>query len=205
MKNSRFHYVIRDRIARTSWLLCRFRDEVKAVAAIEFAFLAPLMLLLYVGTVEISAALSANRKLSRASSTLGDLMTQVECITNNNLADMVNIIDDIMYPFDTTVKVAVAGVQVTGSNVTVDWSHAFNGAVKPAVGSNYVIPDKIKTDGNFLVAVKMNMSYYPAVGWFSVKSDKPHELGKTNTAINMEEEIFLRPRVGAEVQVSSTC
>lgn len=205
MSISRITQSIRDRYAYTTWQLARFRDEIKGVAAIEFAFLAPLMLLLYVGTVEISAALSANRKLSRASSTMGDLMTQVDCITHNNLDDMVNIIDDIMYPFDNTVKIAVSGVEVNGSNVTVQWSKAYNGATKPGVGSPYVIPDKIKTDGNFLVAVKMDMAYYPAVGWFSVEKDKPHELGKDMSAINMSEEIFLRPRVGADVDLKSSC
>lgn len=205
MENSRILNSLRDRYVCATWQLARFRDEIKGVAAIEFAFLAPLMLLLYVGTVEISAALSANRKLSRASSTVGDLMTQVECITHNNLDDMVNIIDDIMYPFDNTVKVTMTGVQVSGSNVTVVWSKAYNGAVKPGVGTPYVIPNKIKTDGNFLVAVKMDMAYYPAVGWFSVEKDSPHELGRDVSAINMSEEIFLRPRVGADVDLQNSC
>jgi len=203
MSYAKLKHIVRDHAGRASYLAMRFRDEVKAVAAVEFAFLAPLMLLLYVGTIEISSAVSANRKLSRAASTLGDLLTQVECVSDATLADMVHIIDDIMYPYDNTVSISIAGILVDDDDVTVEWSRAFSTA-PVAVGSPYVIPDKIKTDGNFLIAVRMNMSYYPAVGWFS--SPKAGVLEKDNSAIHMDEEMFLRPRIGAEVRVqSSSC
>lgn len=193
-------HLVRDYAGRTSYLVTRFRDEVKAVAAVEFAFLAPLMILLYVGTIEISSAVSANRKLSRAASTLGDLLTQVECVSDNTLSDMVQVIDDIMYPYDNTIGIAIAGVLVDEDDVTVEWSRAFN-ETAASVGSPYTIPDKIKTDGNFLVAVKMSTAYYPMIGWFN--SPKAGQLTKDTSAINMEEEMFLRPRIGSEIVVQS--
>ncbi|WP_075995394.1 TadE/TadG family type IV pilus assembly protein [Salaquimonas pukyongi] len=89
-----------------------FRDDIKGVAAIEFAFIAPLMLLLYVGTIEISGALSANRKLSRVSSTLGDLLTQAECFTDPVLNDIIKIADDIMYPYSNSLKIRLTGILI---------------------------------------------------------------------------------------------
>ena len=200
MSNSKFKQIVRDHYGRASYLVSRFRDEAKGVAAIEFAFLAPLMLLLYVGTIEISSAVSANRKLSRASSTLGDLLTQVECVSDNTLTDMINIIDDIMYPYDNTVSTSIAGILVKGSKAEVQWARAF-GTSPVANGSAYTVPAKIKTDGNFLVAVKMTMAYTPTIGWFT--SPSAGKLEKTNTAINMDEEIFLRPRIGSQMTVQA--
>ncbi len=200
MSSLKLKNMIRDYYGRASYLVSRFRDEAKGVAAIEFAFLAPLMLLLYVGTIEISSAVSANRKLSRASSTLGDLLTQVECVSDNTLSDMVKIIDDIMYPYENSVGISIAGILVKGTKAEVQWSRAF-GSTAAANGSAYTVPSKIKTDGNFLVAVKMDMQYTPTVGWLS--SPSAGKLEKSTAAIDMEEEIFLRPRIGSQMTVQS--
>lgn len=180
----------------------RFRDEVKGVAAIEFAFLAPLMLLMYVGTIEISSAMAANRKLSRVSSTIGDLLTQTDCFTDATITDIMKIADDIMYPYDDTLQIRVTGVLVDSGTAEVQWSRA-EGTTPAATGSAYAVPNRIKIDGNFLVAAKINMSYQPTIGWLTY--DSAGDLSSSKTAIDMEEELFLRPRVGDAVEIKSSC
>lgn len=65
-----------------------FRRNKDGVAAIEFAFIAPAMLFMYFGLLEISMAMTADRAVSHSTSVAGDLATQVATI---NKADMENI------------------------------------------------------------------------------------------------------------------
>ena len=202
MKTASFKDNMKARLESLRLAVSAFRDDIKGVAAIEFAFIAPLMLLLYVGTIEISGALSANRKLSRVSSTLGDLITQAECFTDPVLNDIIKIADDIMYPYSNTLKIRLSGVLVESGTAKVQWSRGY-GMNPLAKGSIYTVPNKIKIDGNFLVAARIQTTYTPAVGWLA--THKVGDLSKDTTAINMEEEMFLRPRIGNNIEVKGSC
>lgn len=206
MKRTEFARQIRNRVISAQMLLERFRDEIKAVAAIEFAFLAPVMLLMYVGTIEISAAMSANRKLSRVASTVGDLMTQMDCYTNADVNDILEIADEIMFPYNNALAITITGIQVTSSGGEVVWSRSNGGGGAPA-GSPHAVPNGINTEGIFLVSASVSMSYAPATGWFffQEREGKTGRLGKNTGAIEMSEELFLRPRIGNSVTVGGGC
>lgn len=202
MKTKALKETWKDRLVRLHVEAIRFRDEIRGVAAIEFAFIAPLMLLLYVGTIEVSGALATNRKLSRVSSALGDLITQAECFTPATLTDITKIADDIMYPYKDALKMRITAVKITGTEAKVQWSKGY-GMADLAVNTNYTVPNKIKIDGNFLLAAYVETNYTPAVGWITT-----HKLGDINvdkTAIQMKEEMFLRPRIGNEIRLQSSC
>ncbi|MBE0692234.1 MAG: pilus assembly protein, partial [Aquamicrobium sp.] len=48
----------------------------RGVAAIEFAFIAPLLLMLYFVTMEVAQGIETNKKVSRVGSMVADLVTQ---------------------------------------------------------------------------------------------------------------------------------
>lgn len=201
MRNLFINAKLNDYFRRTSYLLGRFKDEAKGVAAIEFAFIAPLMLIMYIGTMEISNAVAANRKLSRVSSTLGDLLTHASCYTDANIADIIKVTDDIMYPYDNVVAIQLNGVLITNGVAKVQWSKAYNGATALADNTVYTVPDKIKIDDNFLLAAKIEMGYSPTIGW--IKPDGKTSINIDNAPINMAEEMFLRPRIGSSVTLNN--
>jgi len=88
-----------------------WQDSKEGVAAIEFAFVAPAMLFMYFGLLEISMVVNADRKVSHATNVAGDLVTQSTTISQ---ADM----EDIM-----EATVAVMGVTPsTASAVTIEIS-----------------------------------------------------------------------------------
>ena len=58
----------------------RFIKNQDGLAAIEFAFIAPIMIALYIGLAEISLLVTADRNVSHAASVTGDLATQVETL-----------------------------------------------------------------------------------------------------------------------------
>jgi Flp pilus assembly protein TadG len=64
------------------------RDR-RGASAIEFALLAPLMIGLYIGCVEISEGIAADRKVTLTAGAVANLTAQVTTITP---ADMSNIL-----------------------------------------------------------------------------------------------------------------
>src|SRR5262249_58175389 len=83
--------------------LRRFAADRSGVSAIEFAILLPLMLTLYFGGVEVSQAVSADRKNTLVAHTVGDLVSQSTNVTCcNSTDDVTNIFNAaqwVIYPF----------------------------------------------------------------------------------------------------------
>ena len=184
----------------------RFSKEVRGVAAVEFAFIAPLMLLMYVGTIEISGAISANRKLSRVASTLGDLVTQVDsCISDSDMTQIMKFADDIMYPYTQNVAVVITGIQIDSNGIAkVAWSKANQYGTAKAKDSIYTVPAQIRIADNFLVAANVQMTYMPIYGWMHYEGPASVSVDK-NSGLDMNEELFLRPRIGASIENKTSC
>ena len=68
--------------------LRRFAGDRRGASAVEFALIAPFMILLYLGAVEIILALSIDRKITSAASALADLVAQDDVITDGEMADI---------------------------------------------------------------------------------------------------------------------
>jgi Flp pilus assembly protein TadG len=177
-----------------------FRREVRGVAAVEFAFIAPIMLLLFVGTIELSAGVSVNRKLSRLSSTVSDLVTQSQTLTSTDVTNIMGAATKVMYPYTDQVGIVLTGISIDNSGTPkVVWSKAQN-ATPLTVGATYAnVPAKIKKANTFLVAAVVTTTYTPSFGWASYNATDG--LSFSRTPINMDEEIFLRPRIGSQVTV----
>lgn len=175
-----------------------FRRDGRGVAAVEFAFVAPIMIVLFVGTLELSNSIATSRKLSRLSSTLADLITQGQRLTTSDVDAIMDVSSKIMYPYGDEVKMIITGVQISNNKATVVWSRSRNATAYTA-GQNYTVPAKIKTNNTFLVAAKVSTTYEPTIGW--IHYEAPAGISFTTNAIEMDEEIFLRPRVGSDVKL----
>jgi len=107
--------------------LRRLIDDESGVSAIEFAFIAPILVLLYWGLAEITMAMMAERRASHSASAVGDLLAQQQAsITSAGVDQMLNIGVTSMQPFATgTLSLRVTSVQAnaTGSPQVV-WSKA---------------------------------------------------------------------------------
>ena len=85
------------RSQHTGWL--RFCRSRRGNMAIEFALIAPLIMLLLAGTVEASRYLMLHLKVQHASVTVADLVTRDETITETVIADIFNVVEQILSPF----------------------------------------------------------------------------------------------------------
>lgn len=73
-------------------------DE-RGVAAIEFAFILPILAFLFLGIVEISNFVMVNQRTEKVAHMVADLVTQYEEITTNDLDTILAASNDFMNPF----------------------------------------------------------------------------------------------------------
>ena len=161
----------------------RFRTEKRGVAAIEFTLIAPFMIALWLGSIELSQGVSVDRKVTHAASVLADLVTQQNNVTGQELRDIMDATQAIMMPFDVSrLTIQIAGVRINGDGATeVMWSEARNGAA-PTVGGTYSIPASLLIPNSFLVVADLTYAHRPSTS---------HVITGT---INLSDSFFLRPR-----------
>ena len=167
-------------IARTAVLLAkRFQQNEGGVAAVEFALILPLLILLYLGSIEAAALFTVDKRVSSISSTVGDLVAQwdpedgkLSAGSGGRLTDYMDASNGIMAPYATTgLTVVVSLVQVKNNGTTkVLWSTSNSGAGK-TVNQSY--PDasidssknmNIISRGGCVIAAEVTYSYLPVLG-----------------------------------------
>ena len=127
--------------------LSSFARDRRGVSAVEFAVLAPFMITLYLGCVEISTAIAVQRKVSLVSTTVANLTSQVTgTITSSELTDLLQASTAIISPYsDTNVGVAASCLNIdANNNVTVKWSMGYGTSSAHGAGSSVAIPDQLK-------------------------------------------------------------
>ena len=165
-----------------------FRKDRKGIAAIEFAMIAPFMIALWLGSIELSQGVSIDRKVSHAASALADLVTQQTNLTPAEVEDIMDATTAILAPFDVgNLRIEMAGVEIDDDGDTeVLWGVARNGTA-PARGGSYAVPAALAVPDTFLVAARLVYTHTPAT---------THVI---TGAIDLEDSFFLRPRRSDEI------
>lgn len=162
-----------------------FRAEKRGVAAIEFGFIAPFMIALWLGSLELSQAVSADRKVSHASSALADLVTQQTNLTSDEMENIMDATFAIMAPFNTdNLTIEIAGVEIDEDKATeIIWSEARTGTAAPAATGALTIPDELLIPDSFLVVANLSYKHTPAVSR-SIEG----------SSFQLSDSFYLRPR-----------
>jgi Flp pilus assembly protein TadG len=106
--------------------LSGFWRDKRGVSAVEFALIAPVMIVMYCGLAEVTQAMMAQRRLSNIASQIGDLVAQNGQTGPTMMNDVFTIGTIIMSPFPSApLKMCVASItsDSTGKD-TVAWSRA---------------------------------------------------------------------------------
>ncbi|MEA2906753.1 MAG: hypothetical protein QOC56_2436 [Alphaproteobacteria bacterium] len=161
-----------------------FAQDQRGVSAVEFAMLLPLMITLYLGSVEISQGVSIDRKVTLTTRTVADLASQVSSINNSDMTNMLNATAAVISPFDQSkLKVVVSAVTIdSNGSAKITWSDTLNGT-KRAVGSTVSLPAALNVANTTLVWSEVSYSYKPTIGYVI-----------TGT-LDLSDQIYMRPRL----------
>ncbi len=124
---------------KTPRILRRFRRGEGGVAAVEFALLAPLMVLLLIGSTEVTHLIWASGRLNATTAAMGNVLTQERTLNDSVFSEVMNAAPMIMRPYENNslsfeVVSAVACYESghTRPTYVVSWSRGWeNGSTVP--------------------------------------------------------------------------
>lgn len=170
----------------------------------EFALILPVLIVMYLGTMEMSAGVVVNKKVSRVASTVADLVTQQQSVSKADLKQIMEIGEAVLFPYNTRrPDIVVIGIDVDKSypkGGKVVWSRRYDqGKFKPGwiTGSDVDVPAKLQINDTFLVRVETKLDYAPVVSWLI--GDTVGSVKDGIGVLEMEESYILRPRFGADI------
>jgi Flp pilus assembly protein TadG len=169
------------------WLRMRHsaRDlsgDTRGIAAIEFAMIAPLMLVLFFGTVEFSSGVAVDRKVTLMARTLSDLTSQNISVTTTQLTNIFNASTGIMTPYPSSeVNARIVELYIDPNLVVRQIWTATSGTAPPT--GTVTVPTALKIAGTYLIFSEVSYTYKPAVGYVMAKS-----------GIKLSDFTFTRPR-----------
>ncbi|RWK65173.1 TadE/TadG family type IV pilus assembly protein [Mesorhizobium sp.] len=198
------------RIAGICTKAIRFCCDRRGVAAVEFAFIVPVLLIMYFMTMEASQAIETSKKVSRIGSMVADLVTQQQTITAADLDAIMQIGNSTLQPYNrSTPEIIITAIQVTDEatpKVVVVWSRKMvGGAFSAGAAKNSIttVAPTLEIKGTFLIRVESNLAYQPIITW-SADSEKRLGLSSAFDSISMGETYYLRPRRSPTIPCS-TC
>ncbi|WP_421729896.1 TadE/TadG family type IV pilus assembly protein [Brevundimonas sp.] len=166
-------------------LVKRFHGDRRGVSAVEFALIAPVMILFYFGLAELCQAYMAQRRMSHVASAVADMVAQADVLTKDQLADITAIGPWIMKPFSAatlTTKITSVTRDANGS-AKADWSVAHGpGATAWAKHAVIAVPADTIVNGESLVMVETSVVYESPVKYVVKK------------ATTLSSTFYLRPR-----------
>jgi Flp pilus assembly protein TadG len=172
--------------------LGRFRDDENGVSAVEFAMLLPLMITLYLGSIEVTQAVSADRKMTLVAGTIGDLVAQASCVSTSDVNAIFEAGKAVLYPYDAgLLKAVVTSVTIDANqNATVAWSKTLNGATARSGNVTASIPAALRSSAGSVIWAESYYTYVPVVGKVIAPS-----------GVTLGEKIFLKPRLTTSVNL----
>jgi Flp pilus assembly protein TadG len=186
----------------------RFIASTRAVAAIEFAVIAPMLLAMLIETYDIGNAIAVYMKVRSATFALASITntysTGVNAIAATNMSDTMTKVSQVLAPYSSTPGTfTVTQIKATSaSNATVNWSYSLNGTAYTAGTTWTGLPALLKSTNScnsypcYLIYSEVSYSYTPFL--FSTFM----------STITLADNIYVTPRSSICVQylgVPTTC
>ena len=167
----------------------RLARDTRGVSAVEFALILPIMITMYIGAVEISHALTVDRRVTSVASSAADLTAQTKQVTSASMQDIFTAANSIMLPYSAApISIVLTSVVADENNdTTVGWSCSLNGSTY-ADGSAFTLPNGLTQPYSSVIVAEVTYNYIPPIGEF------------ITGGITMAEKFYLRPRRSLTVE-----
>jgi len=174
-------------------LLARFRRAKDGLAAVEFAMLAPVLVALFLGSIELCNALNCQQKVGGMASTAADLVAQETAVARGDLSNVYSAVNSIVYPFSTAgLRIVITSIVDNSGTSKVAWSCAQNGSPR-SVGSTMTLPTGVMSSGGSVILAEITYPYTSTLSDYI-----------TGT-VNMTETFYARPRRSTTIAAPPSC
>jgi Flp pilus assembly protein TadG len=174
--------------------LKRIRSDERGVAAVEFALIAPVMILLYCGLAELTIAMMAERRAAHSASVVADLVAQAPAsvVSKADLDDIIAIGGSIMYPFPAAaLKMRITSVVADNNAVpTMNWSRD-GGLGKMPAGAVTGFPPNLLAKNDSVIQADIRYTFTSPLKYIMPNS------------VTFNDTYYLKPRTGTPVTCSN--
>ncbi|GGB70444.1 TadE/TadG family type IV pilus assembly protein [Henriciella pelagia] len=162
--------------------LRQFRAANKGISAVEFALIAPLMILIYFACIELSFMMVLDRKVTSSAAALGDLVARASTIDDDDLADVFEATRMIFQPNPIAeARMRISSLYDDEGTIKVAWSDGYN-MVAYSEDQVKVVPDDLVPAGGSVIYAEIEYDYESTLGYlFTTKK-------------TLSDEFYLRPR-----------
>lgn len=170
-----------------------FFENRGGAAAVEFALIAPIMVLMYFGMAEITQGLLANRRASHVTTALGDLVAQYSSLTESQVTDIFLISNQLMAPMPAgDISMRISSIAIDADGVAkVRWSRVggATGLTRLDTDATVTVPEAFSVANEALVRADTEFVYKSPVKQV-LKND-----------ITFKHTIYLKPRSTVPVEL----
>jgi Flp pilus assembly protein TadG len=164
-------------LSRLRHRLRAFREASQGVAAVEFAIVLPVMVMMYLGMTELTFGINTDRKITLLARTLADLTGRATTVSSSDMDTIFAASTSVMAPYNSALaQMVVSSIVVTDTGTkdaggnpivqgTVCWSSAKgSGAVALTKGTKVTVPDGFRTANSSYIQADVAMPYTPVFG-----------------------------------------
>jgi Flp pilus assembly protein TadG len=179
----------------------------EGVAAVEFAMIVPIMGVMFIGAVELSQAITVDRRVTQVANSTADLVARftpppggANGISQTEIADIAKAGGYIMAPYDAKpLKIVLRGVSSSPTSATTTkqawictYTAAGNSLSCSCTNTSYSLPANLVTTLDSVVISEVTYNYKPLVFDYFLKSMGTGG-GPAGTHL-MKETAYLKPR-----------
>jgi Flp pilus assembly protein TadG len=179
--------------------LRRLGRERSGASAIEFAFLAPILIAIYVSSFEITTGYSVSQKTLKAAGSIADIVTRQDSVNKAFLTEMIDAAESTIAPSAANgLKLKITGVTIDSTgNAKVLWSWNESGGKPYVKGATVNVPADMKKPNSFLVHSELSIQHTMLL-FFGA----PKGLEHSTRNITINREFYYRQRLGTDVPCS---
>lgn len=147
--------------------LRRFGLAKKGSAAVEFAIIAPMMLFLLFGSVDLLDALNINKRVQNAAASIADVVARDTEVSQSEVDNYWAALDVLMFPTDGDgVQIRISSVRIqSSSTATVVWSRGHGGFSPRMENSTVSLPAAMMTPGTSIIMTETKFDYRSPLGF----------------------------------------
>lgn len=202
------HRLTRRLALRTRLLFRTWRTDESGVAAMEFALIAPLMGVMFIGAVEMSQVITVDRRVTQIAGSTADLVARADKkISQTEIGDIMRVGSYIMKPYSANpINIVLRNVTsspASATNTKQSWTCSYNGTGQTqtctCTDTAFTLPGNLVTTNDSVVVAEVTYAYVPLVFNYIMK----RTWGGNGSSYPLSETIYMKPRSQAAMLLQS--
>lgn len=181
-----------------SKLLGRYRRNERGLAAVEFAMVSPILILLLLGGTEMGRYILVHQKAEKMAYSVSNVISQLDTVTSGDVDVIFGAVTELMNPYDNfetrgTLFLSSVHKDPDDAGQTIRWQCQGGGSLtansrvgEVGSGNAAVLPGNLdlEDDDNVIVS-EVVYTYQPMLTWYRIQN------------ITIYKSAMFRPRLGA--------